>query len=234
MNKNFIVVLDYETGGKFYWECPVLSVAALVLHPRTLEPVRDNEGKLEEFYSLMRPPTEELPKIEQDALAVNKITMDEVMAAPEQAQVWKTLVNFVKRFNKGNVFWDYPVMAGFNIGRFDWPITERLCRKYDQINKKTGEQNLFHPRDYLDVMNVGLWWFESTPEVKSYSLDNWRKFFGMPTDRDALVGETLQAHHALRDVRDTAALLRKFVNLKRSLQSKYGIKFAGAFSDKQE
>ena len=226
MNKNYICVLDFETGSPNCKTCPVLSLAAIVLHPRTLEPIRNN-GEIEEFYSLIKPPKGDFSKIEQGALNVNKLTMEEIENAPEEEQVWAMFVNFVKKFNKGSSQWDFPIAAGYNIANFDLPIIERLCNRYKTINK--DRQNLFHPRDFFDVMNEFIWWFESNPDIKSYSLDNMRTYLGMPKDKDALIGEVMDTHNAKRDTRDTAAILKKMIMLKRNLQENYNIKFKDAF-----
>lgn len=218
-----------ETGG-ISKDCAVLSLGALVLHPRTLDPIKNGEV-LEEFYSLSKPPKEDIGRIQEQTLKVNKITMEEVEAAPAEEQVWKTFVNFVKKFANGNTQWDYPVLAGYNIINFNKPILDRLCARYGNVNKE-GRSNLFHMTDIYDVMNQFKWWFESNQDVKSYSLDNMRTYLGMPKDKDALVGEVIDAHHTVRDIRDTAAILKKFILLKRNLQKNYNIKFNGAFCDK--
>ena len=90
MNKNTIIIYDLETGGLDVNKSSVLSIGAIAVHPRTLEIIKNNNGEAEEFYSLSCPPPEYFDKIEDGALAVNKITREEISAAPSEKQVWNT------------------------------------------------------------------------------------------------------------------------------------------------
>ena len=105
-----------------------------------------------------------------------------------------------------------PIACGYNILGFDLPIIERISAKYSK-----GKQ-VFHPRDKIDLMHWMFPWFENSPEVKSFSMDNMRDYFGM-----ASAG----AHDALQDVKDTAKLFCRFQKLYRRTAEK--VKFRNAF-----
>jgi DNA polymerase III epsilon subunit-like protein len=69
-------------------------------------------------------------------------------------------------------------------------------------------------------MNLVFYWFENNNDVKSLSLDNLRDYFGISKEG---------AHDALKDVKDCAQILIRFMKLHRKLGSK--IKFKGAFAN---
>ena len=62
------------------------------------------------------------------------------------------------------------------------------------------------------------YWFENDDSLKSYSMDNLRDYLGISKEG---------AHDALKDVRDTAEVLIRFMRLHRNIASK--VKFKGSF-----
>ena len=96
-------------------------------------------------------------------------------------------------------------------------IIERLSAKHNNLNKE-GKTSLFYPRDVADMMNVMFYWFEGNNELKNYTLDHVREYFGMSKEG---------SHDALKDTKDTAQLLIRFMRLHRNLSNK--IKFKGSF-----
>jgi DNA polymerase III epsilon subunit-like protein len=68
-------------------------------------------------------------------------------------------------------------------------------------------------------MNLVFYWFENNSDLKSYTLDSLRDYFGISKDG---------AHDALKDVRDTAEIIIRFLKLHRSLSQK--IKFKNSFT----
>jgi DNA polymerase III epsilon subunit-like protein len=71
----------------------------------------------------------------------------------------------------------------------------------------------------MDLMQHIYCWFENNSDVKGYSMDYMRDYFGMPKDN---------AHDALQDVKDTANILIKFLKMQRNLSKK--IKFEKTFA----
>ena len=104
-----------------------------------------------------------------------------------------------------------------NIHRFDLKIIDRLSQKYGDTNKE-GNNNIFFQRDVLDIMNLVFYWFEQNSDLKSYSMDNLRDYLGISKDG---------AHDALKDVKDSAEILIRFLKLYRNMANK--VKFKDSF-----
>ena len=111
-----------------------------------------------------------------------------------------------------------PIAAGYNIYRFDLPIINRLSIKHKNVNKE-GNTNIFYPRDVVDVLNLVFYWFSSNNELKSHSLDSLRDYFGITKEG---------GHDAIKDVKDTAEIMIRFLKLHKKMASK--IQFKGSFA----
>jgi DNA polymerase III epsilon subunit-like protein len=98
-------------------------------------------------------------------------------------------------------------------------ITDRLSVKYGQTNKE-NQTNIFHPRDRIDIMNIAWLWLSNVSELKSLSLDSLRSYLGINKDN---------AHDAMKDVRDCADILIRFLRLHKNLSAK--IQFKGSFEN---
>ena len=84
------------------------------------------------------------------------------------------------------------------------------------------EDTLFAPRDGIDLMHMVWSWTENRNELTSYSMDSIREWLGISKDG---------SHRALKDVKDGANVLIKFLNLIRNTSSK--TKFKGRMSEQQ-
>lgn len=208
MNQNYLLIFDFETVNLACDLTSPCELAAKVLDPKTLEFLPD------QFHSMMKPP--DLSKVEQGALQVTGIKMEDLEKAPDQKIVWESFVNFCKKYTKGKSVFDAPVRCGFNILKFDDLIINALCQKYGNLYK--GQQGIFHPRDVIDLMHVCFLWFESSNEVTKFNMDHLRDYFGLPHT----------GHRGLVDVEHEGLLISKFLKLKRSLLPK--IKFKGSLS----
>jgi DNA polymerase III epsilon subunit-like protein len=98
------------------------------------------------------------------------------------------------------------------------PIIDRIAQKYKNIGKDKSN-NIFHPRDKIDLMHVMFLWFENNDDINSLSLDNMREYLGISKDN---------AHDALKDVYDCANILIRFLRLHRNQAQK--IKFRNSFA----
>lgn len=134
--------------------------------------------------------------------------------SPSIEQVWPSFVQYCLKYNKTKNKWGAPVRAGCNIIKFDDIITERMHTKYGK------GKVLFHPRDAIDLILWFYSFFENDPEIKSYSLDNMRSYFGMSKDN---------AHDAKQDILDCAQIIVRFMKLFRATAKK--TKFKGAFAN---
>ena len=227
INYNKICVFDFETDGVNPKVCSPVQLAAVILDPIKLEVIPDSE-----FNITFKPETlEKDPDYEYTTDVVDfhaKVSgcskadiMEKWKNNPEQQHSWKMFVDYLSKYHsrssKKSQF-SAPIAAGYNIYRFDLPIIDRLSIKYGNTNKE-GKTDLFYPRDVVDIMNLVFYWFEQNSELKSYTLDSLRDYFGISKDG---------AHDALKDIRDSAQILIRFMKLHRRLAS--NIKFKGSFS----
>jgi DNA polymerase III epsilon subunit-like protein len=226
INYNKICVFDFETDGSDPRGCSPVQIAAVIVDPIKLEIVPNSE-----FNIFFKP--EVLEKndnyvYETDILdfhaKVRGSTKEQILSEwkeyPIQDQSWKLFTNYLMmhhtRSSKKSQF-SAPIAAGYNINRFDLPIIDRLSRKYGNVNKE-DRSDIFYPRDVLDIMNLVFYWFENNNDVKNLSLDTLRDYLGI---------SKLGAHDALKDVKDCAEILIRFLKLHRNLGQK--IKFKDSF-----
>jgi DNA polymerase III epsilon subunit-like protein len=158
--------------------------------------------------------------VEEKALEVTGRTRDDIATGPMPKTVWKKFVQFVNKFNWKGTGWTAPIAAGYNINSYDMPIVERMCQAFGPTDEKKGRQNLFNPIFTMDMMPHIYCWFENNADVKGYSMDYLREYFGISKDN---------AHDALQDVKDTAKILIRFLMMQRNLSKK--IKFEKSFGD---
>lgn len=229
INQKKICVFDMETDGSDPTVCSPVQIAALMIDPIKLEIIKDSE-----FNISLKPDKLEAcdndsnPYADSDILQwhakIKGVTPEQILADwrtyPSQGKSWEQFVSYLNSFHirttKKSLF-TAPIAAGYNIFRFDLKIVERLGKKYGNFNKN-GEIDIFYPRDTLDLMNLLFYWFESSKDVKSLSMDTMRDYFGI---------NALNAHDALKDVYDTADILTRFLRLHRNLYKK--IKFRNSF-----
>jgi len=228
INYNKICVFDFETDGSDPKICSPVQIAAVIIDPIKLEVVPKSE-----FNIFFKPETlteNENYTYTTDILdfhaKVKGCSKDDVLAQwknyPSQEQSWKLFTNYLDlyhtRSSKKSQF-TAPIAAGYNINRFDLKIIDRLSVKYDNTNKE-GTSNIFFPRDVIDIMNLVFYWFEYNNDLKSYTLDSLRDYVGISKEG---------AHDALKDVKDCAEILIRFLKLHRNLAQK--IKFRNSFID---
>lgn len=222
-----ICVFDFETDGSDPNVCSPVQLASVIVDPIKLKIVEGSE-----FEVKFKP-----ENLEQDAdyeykgdildfhARVKGISsaavLEEWKEYPKQEHSWNQFVNYLEKYHcprksKKNCF-SAPICCGYNIIRFDLPIINRLSRKYKNTNKENNT-SLFHPRDTLDLMHLMFYWFENNNDLKSYSLDNIREYMGI---------DKTGAHDAMKDVKDCAEILMRFLRLHRNLAEK--IRFKDSF-----
>ena len=221
MNKNKICIFDFETDGRDVETLNPVQIAAVIVDPRKLELIKNAE-----FNSFMRPEgidsknyvDKNRATIEWHA-KVRGCEVDEILDlwknAPPQKIVWENFVEFLAKFHKTGqkkTKFSAPIACGYNIHKFDLPIAKRLCDKHCK------SKAIFHPRDVIDLMHWMFPWFENSTDVTSYSMDNMREYFGI---------STANAHDALKDVKDGAHLLCRFLRLHR--RTAKSVRFKGSF-----
>lgn len=215
-------MFDFETTGKNPYGCQPTQIAAVALHPRTLK-IKDGgvfESKMRCIVDDEKAIAAGFDPVEEKALEITGKTREEIATGPLPKTVWKKFTEFVNKHNYKGTSWYAPIAAGYNINGFDMVIVNRLCKSYGPINKSRGCQDLFNNIHTMDLMPTLYSWFEDNSDVKGYSMDYFRDYFGMPKDN---------AHDALQDVKDTANILIKFLKLQRTLSKK--IVFEKAFAN---
>ncbi len=228
INYNKICVFDFETDGCDPKACSPVQIAALMVDPISLSIIPDSEFNV--FFKPEVLEDNDSYKYTTDILdfhaKVKGCSSEEVLKSwykyPKQNQSWNMFINYLDKYHsrtsKKSQF-SAPIAAGYNINRFDLQITERLSQKYNNLNKEK-RSDIFYPRDVLDIMNLVFYWFERNADLKSYTLESVRDYLGISKDG---------AHDALKDVRDSAQILIRFMKLHRSLSDK--IKFKDSFSN---
>jgi DNA polymerase III epsilon subunit-like protein len=227
INYNKICVFDFETDGSDPRVCSPVQIASVIIDPIKLEIVPKSEFNI--FFKPDVLAHDENYEYTTDILdfhaKVKGCSKDDILkewkAYPSQEQSWKMFTNYLEmyhsRSSKKSQF-SAPIAAGYNINRFDLPIVDRLSNKYGNVNKEL-KTDIFYPRDVVDIMNLIFYWFENNGDLKSYSLDSLRDYFGISKEG---------AHDALKDVKDCADILIRFLRLHRNLSNK--IKFKDSFA----
>ena len=226
INYNKICVFDFETDGSDPKVCSPVQIAAVIIDPIKLEIVPNSEFNIffkpevlanDENYTYTTDILDFHAKVRGSS---KEDILKEWKAYPSQEQSWKLFVEYLSmhhtRSSKKSQF-SAPIAAGYNINRFDLTIIDRLSRKYGNVNKE-DRSDVFFPRDVVDIMNLVFYWFEHNNDLKNYTLDSIRDYLGISKEG---------AHDALKDVKDCAEILTRFMRLHRSLGQK--VKFKGSF-----
>jgi hypothetical protein len=145
--------------------------------------------------------------------------IDRWQAAPAPKAAWTMFTSYLSDYNRNQskkTKFSAPIRAGMNIRNFDNVIVSRLCNSFGNVDKEGG-QNVFHPRDVIDILEMGFYWFHNLTEPEALNMLALRKFFGIPTEG---------SHDAIKDVRDSAWMISKFLRLFRTLAPKVPFKDA--------
>ena len=224
MNYRDVIVFDFETTGQNPHKCQPTQIAAVAIHARklTLQPGGVFESKIRCIADDEKAIAAGFDPVEEGALEKTRKTRAEIAKGPMPKTVWKKFGQFVDKFNFKGSNWTAPIAAGYNINSYDMPIVNRMCKAFGPWDDKREEQRLFNPIFTMDLMQHIYCWFENNADVKGYSMDYMRDYFGLSKDN---------AHDALQDVKDTANILIKFLKMQRNLSGK--IKFEKAFANGQ-
>lgn len=216
-NYNNICFYDFETGSRKGHSTQPIQLAAVMIHARKLEIIPNSEFNTM-IYAESNP--EECAKagldvIEDEALAVNKKTREEVSKAPTLKAVWPQFIDYVNNYNYRKNNWSAPILAGFNNNGFDDIILDRICGPHGwnlgPWDKERNKNSLFHPIYNIDLFKILWGWFENTDEPKKLNMDSIRDFLGISSEG---------AHDALVDVKQGADILCRFLRLQRMLSTK--------------
>jgi DNA polymerase III epsilon subunit-like protein len=220
INYNKICVFDFETDGSDPLSCSPVQIAAVMVDPLQLSIIPDSEFNINFKPEVLENNPNHI--YEGDILdfhaKVKGSSKEQVLAEwkeyPSQKQSWNLFTEYLSKYHcrsgsKKSQF-TAPIAAGYNIHRFDLIIVDRLSKKYNNLNKE-NRSNIFYMRDVLDIMNIVFLWFENNQDLSSYSLDSLREYLGISKDG---------AHDAIKDVKDSAEILIRFMKLHRKLSRK--------------
>lgn len=228
INYNKICVFDFETDGSDPSVCSPVQLAAVMVDPIKLDIIPNSD-----FNVTFKPEViEKDPEYEYTTDVVDfhaKVSgcskadiMERWRNNPSQEHSWKMFVDYLDKYHSRSSRksqFSAPIAAGYNIYRFDLPIMDRMAVKYGNTNKE-GRNGIFFPRDVIDIINLMFYWFEQNGELKSYSLDSVRDYFGISKEG---------AHDAIKDIKDSAEIMIRFMKLHRRLAN--NIKFKDSFRE---
>jgi DNA polymerase III epsilon subunit-like protein len=217
ISNNTIIVYDYETSSRYPNTTQPIQLSAVAIHGQRLEVIEGSE-----FDSLIRPIEDPelqakagLGAIEDEALAVNRKTIEELRLAPDLKTVWTQFIEYTNNFNYKKNSYTAPIVAGYNIIGFDNIITDRICGPhgwgYGPWDKDRQKNSLFNPIYKIDLMDLVFTWFSSTAEPRKLNLGCLMEFLGM---------DTAGAHDGLVDCKNTANILCRFLKMQRELNTR--------------
>lgn len=202
------IMYDFETGSRNPNTTQAIQIAAVAIDPRNLQIIPGSE-----FESLIRPEFDEvkckslgIDPLEDQALAVNGKTREELAKAPQLKVVWKSFVQYCMNYNPSGKKWTTPCLVGFNNIGFDNVILDRIAQEFGPWDSERKYCTLFNPIIKLDLMQMLLPWFESEFNLRTISMDNMREFLGMSKEG---------GHDALVDVKDQAEIFIRIMQLTR-------------------
>lgn len=228
INYNKICVFDFETDGSDPSVCSPVQLAAVMVDPIKLDIIPNSEFNVTfKPESLAADPkyeyTTDVVDFHARVAGCSKADiLEKWKNNPAQEHSWKMFVDYLDKYHSRSSRksqFSAPIAAGYNIYRFDLPIIDRLSVKHGNTNKE-GRSSIFFPRDVIDIINLMFYWFEQNNELKSYSLDSVRDYFGISKEG---------AHDAVKDIRDSAEIMIRFMKLHRRLAN--NIKFKGSFKE---
>lgn len=228
INYNKICVFDFETDGSDPSICSPVQLAAVMVDPIKLDIIPNSEFNVTfKPESLAADPeyeyTTDVVDFHARVAGCSKADiLEKWKNNPAQEHSWKMFVDYLDKYHSRSSRksqFSAPIAAGYNIYRFDLPIIDRLSVKHGNTNKE-GRSSIFFPRDVIDIINLMFYWFEQNNELKSYSLDSVRDYFGISKEG---------AHDAVKDIRDSAEIMIRFMKLHRRLA--HNIKFKGSFKE---
>lgn len=219
INYNKICVFDFETDGSDPFVCSPVQIAAVMIDPLQLSIIPGSEFNINFKPEVLENNADYI--YEGDILdfhaKVKGSSKENVLAEwkgyPSQKSSWTLFTDYLMKYHcRGSKKSQFtaPIAAGYNIHRFDLNIVDRLSKKYNNLNKE-NRSNIFFMRDVIDIMHIIFLWFENNQDLSSYTLDNVRDYFGISKDG---------AHDAIKDVKDTAEILIRFMKLHRRLSHK--------------
>ena len=170
MNHKYIVVFDFETDSPDPETCNPVEIAAVAIHPQTLE-IKTEDA----FKATIKPPginkdeyfTEARQKTIDWHASTRGCDASDIIAGWKKGRaektVWKNFCSFLEKYKiekdvSRKIFYTEPVASGYNINGFDIPIAKRLQEKH-----KTPWPFGKNTMDLYDLMYY--WCLEAYPSL---------------------------------------------------------------------
>jgi len=207
INYNKICVFDFETDGSDPRACSPVQIAAVIIDPIKLEIIPNSEFNINFKPEVLEQNNEYIytTDILEFHSKVKGCSKDDVLKEwqnyPKQQQSWNMFINYLDKYHS----------RSSKKSQFSAPIAagyniNRFDLKIiDRLSQKYGNVNkentsdIFYPRDVIDSL---------------------REYFGI---------DKKGAHDAIKDVKDTAEIMIRFMKLHRSIASK--VKFKNSFNE---
>jgi DNA polymerase III epsilon subunit-like protein len=215
MNKNYLCVMDYESGSKDPRKCQLTQIGALIVHPRSLKVVDQFNQECCPEFDDEKAIALGLDPVSDEALQVTRKTREHLLTQPPEKIVFEKFVNFIKKYTMGTGSYGAPIPCGYNIINFDMKITERL----QEMHKV---KSLFNTLNKIDFYDHFWFWTENNPDIQARKLSNAGEWMGLPEEMMA------NAHDAMVDVRITANCILKMLHFTRDIGKK--TQFSKAFA----
>lgn len=211
--------LDFESGSRNPTKTQPLQLSAVMIDSIKLEIIDNSifDTYIKAIEDVDECEALEIDVVQDEALAVNHITWEQIRNGVSLEQAWKNFCEYVGGYCKDKNQWNAPIRAGYNIVNFDNKIVDRLCLKYSPWDETYCTQKLFHPLHNYDAMQIIRFYTEGQ-KFRSISLDSVRKWLNI---------DSSFAHNSKKDVLDTAFIIIKFLKLFRSQFTK--IKWENSF-----
>jgi len=189
--QNKVLWCDLETTGTNPIRHGIIQLAALV----------EIDGKLEAQLNLrMAPLTKH--EVEEEALAINSVTEEEIRAYPHQSTQYPELEALLSRYINRYEKLDKFILAGYNINAFDEPFLRQLFLDNATTRRDRKYGGYFGSWFFWPKRDVQTYLAEHIAEhglrLSNYQLATVCEHFGIPID----------AHDALSDIQATRTLYR--------------------------
>jgi len=228
---NYIVCLDFETGGLDCRKHPVTQIGMEILHPITFEvikkysdyiypyPKKDSVGgdvRKNKVVSKRErgDKQEDLYEYTETALSYTNITMDTLYKRGKNiVDVMNNVLDIFKSANPTNARNYKPVLLGQNL-KFDIGFLQHMAKYCGVELKKHLDGGIdfygnFQP-NYFDTLHLGKTYFASDEKTTSHKLGLMSNKLGV---------ELVNAHDAMADVEATSAIFSSLMNNMRSTSS---------------
>lgn len=211
-----LICYDFETAGKYPYISQPLSLSCVAIDPVRLEIISGSE-----FNSYIRPvlDPEECKKrgieeVQDEALNVNKIKIEDVIDAPSPEEVTRRFVEHVSKYSNGTGKWNKPIPVTYNGLKFDHIIIDRLAKEFGYWDDERQTNNIFHPRDAIDVLHIVWQLFENNKNQRSISFDTVRTYLGLSKEN---------AHSSLVDCIQVSCFLIRWMKWHRASVKKMNL-----------